>query len=398
MLPNTDTSSVSSTRFRVITLAYGLQLALAHRDFPRATRILAALYSFGNAPNELLWKPAMMALRQNGSFKETEAFLERHIKMNEPIKAELVQELINYRLDRESPADVHQEKYDDSQVKSTPLLQGYMGTLLLANHDRSILEQSPAELTQPQFPDPLESLWYFPLAPPEENAFRSIFGLSQSNDPKDAINHFEKALLAQPLDFFLPTYLHALLRVGRKNEAKKVILDFCFEFPDNLNGHRLALSLLHADLITDRRAWVKLAQRYVELDPVSDWERVFIPLCSHYESLISAGYHAHLYDLIHLVVDRIEATQGEGEGVWLKLADIYYCCDRDMSSNLPTYSTDPNGPPHPLCPTGLKLLLCILNPAHHLLGHLFIRHLHQLDQFHMAVVCRTFRPFVTSAY
>ncbi|RKP35595.1 hypothetical protein BJ085DRAFT_28266 [Dimargaris cristalligena] len=69
-----------------------------------------------------------------------------------------------------------------------------------------------------------------------------------------------------------------------------------------------------------------------------------------------------------------------------------------MFSSFSTHSFGPDGQPHPIYSPGLELLKVILNPANHLLGYQFIRYLHQEDQFHLAAVCRTLRPFVTSAY
>ncbi|RKP34851.1 hypothetical protein BJ085DRAFT_35775 [Dimargaris cristalligena] len=69
-----------------------------------------------------------------------------------------------------------------------------------------------------------------------------------------------------------------------------------------------------------------------------------------------------------------------------------------MFSSFSNQSFGPDGQPQTIQSPGLGLLVCILNPANHLLGYRFVRYLHQADQLHLAAVCRTLRPFVTSAY
>ncbi|KAJ1656432.1 hypothetical protein IWQ61_003989 [Dispira simplex] len=177
--------------------------------------------------------------------------------------------------------------------------------------------------------DSFRDLWYSPT--PMSTGDSTSNSLDHSDHSQSdswvtkAINHFCQSQALDPtLDLFLPYYVQTLVRSRKFIDAKYVTVQFCHYNPFNPAGYRVALSLLNADLVLERKVWVELAKKYVALDPACDLQQVLFPLCTHYEHLIGIGYLEHLTDLIELLARRIEFTRGCETAVFRRLADIYY--------------------------------------------------------------------------
>ncbi|KAJ1968218.1 hypothetical protein IWQ62_001375 [Dispira parvispora] len=330
-------------------LGYCLQLTLAHRDYPRALKIITAMYSCTNAPAQHIWPSSVFAFRKTQGTSEALDFLKSHVTQYSCNSVEILQEVLMYHI-RLGTLDKAYElvtRYLHSEpFRQNAIIHGYAGMMALALDDDRVKHANEtnrlaqelkdtalsteadgiAEHESDNKDDIFRDLWYSPTPMSTGDSNTNSLDHSQSDSwVAKAINHFcQSQALSPTLDLFLPFYVQTLVRSRKFIDAKYVAVQFCHYNPFNPAGYRVALSLLNADLVLERRAWVELAKKYVTLDPVCDLQQVIFPLCTHYEHLIGMGYTEHLTDVIELLARRIEFTRGCETATFRRLADIYY--------------------------------------------------------------------------
>ncbi|KAJ1929471.1 hypothetical protein IWQ60_001152 [Tieghemiomyces parasiticus] len=144
MLPNIDFTFLNQTRRHVTLLAHCLQVTLSHRDFHRALRILTALYGYGQAPVEILWKPALFVLRHSAdSVAALDGFLESHRKMHSPDMVEVTHEMVMQTLVYGSlrQAEMLFDPINNRPYNTSPLLYGYRALVGLALRDDRLIDR-----------------------------------------------------------------------------------------------------------------------------------------------------------------------------------------------------------------------------------------------------------------